>query len=135
MRLDTPENRALLASFMRFGTVGASGFLVDTAMVYGLKGSVGLYWAGGLSYLVAATWTWIFNRWWTFAGRSSGPLWRQWLRFLFVNLGGFVLNRGTYAILVTVSVLFREYPVLAVAAGTGAGMFVNFFLSRRLVFR
>ncbi len=130
-----PKHRALAAEFLRFGTVGASGFVVDTAVVYGAKAVVGLYAAGLLSYLVAATWTWFFNRLWTFSGRGGGPAWRQWLRFLVANLSGFVLNRGAYAVLIAVSATCREYPVLAVAVGTGCGMFVNFFASRRMVFR
>ena len=66
---------------------------------------------------------------------GSGPLHREWARFLMANMAGFVLNRGTYAILVTVWPLAARQPVLATAAGAVAGMFVNFSLSRRLVFR
>ncbi len=55
--------------------------------------------------------------------------------FMLTNLGGFVLNRGTYALLVTYVPLAAEQPVIAILAGTAAGMFVNFFLSRKLVFR
>ena len=63
--------------------------------------SLGLYGAGLVSYFVAATGTWLFNRLWTFRGRGSGPAHRQWARFLAANLLGFTLNRGTYALLVT----------------------------------
>ena len=134
-RLDTADRRTLLASFIRFGTVGASGFVVDTTTVYILKSTIGLYWAGGASYLVAATWTWWFNRQWTFRGQGDGTLVRQWLKFLAANTAGLILNRGAYFTLVTLSPLCRDWPILAIAAGTGCGMFVNFFLSRRLVFR
>ena len=51
------------------------------------------------------------------------------------NLLGLVLNRGTYAVLVTVVPLCARQPVFAVAAGSLAGMMVNFILSRRVVFR
>jgi putative flippase GtrA len=51
------------------------------------------------------------------------------------NLAGFVLNRGTYSILVAFVAIAAEQPVIATAAGAIAGMFVNFTLSRRLVFR
>ena len=128
-------NRQAAADFLRFATVGASGFLVDTAVVYGLKDRLGLYGAGAVSDVVAATWVWWCNRVWTYAGRSSGSLVRQWWRFMVVNLSGLVLNRGTYAILVATSAEVRAYPVIAVAAGAVAGMFANFFLSRRLVYR
>ncbi len=125
----------LLAQFLRFGTVGVAGFVVDTATVYATRGALGLYGAGAIAYLTAATATWLFNRIWTFRGRGSGPVHRQWLAFLAANLLGFTLNRGTYAVLVTFSVTCADEPVYAVAAGAIAGMFVNFHLSRSVVFR
>ena len=134
-RIATPQRVALVEQFLRFGIVGAIGFAVDTATVYGLRGALGLYAAGAVAYLTAATSNWILNRIWTFRGQGSGPAHRQWARFLLANLVGFVLNRGTYAVLVTVLPLAAAQPVIAIAAGTAAGMFVNFSLSRRLVFR
>ena len=121
--------------FLRFGAVGLCGFVVDTATVYTLRGSLGLYGAGVVAYLTAATATWLLNRIWTFRGLGSGPAHRQWMKFLLVNLIGFILNRGAYALLVTFYALAAREPVIAVAAGAVAGMFVNFGLSRRLVFR
>lgn len=125
---------AIVAQFLRFGTVGAIGFVIDTAVVYSLRGTLGLYGAGMVSYLVAASANWALNRAWTFRGNHAGPAHRQWMRFMAANLVGFVLNRGTYAILVTWVPLCAAQPVFAVAAGSVAGMFVNFALSRRVVF-
>jgi putative flippase GtrA len=104
-------------------------------VVYGTRAIIGLYWGGAVAYLAAATTTWLFNRVWTFRGRGSGPAHRQWAKFLAVNLIGFVLNRGTYAVLITFSPTAAANPVLAILAGTAAGMFLNFHFSRRLVFR
>ncbi len=129
------RHRALALEFLRFGTVGSLGFLVDTAIVYGLRRPLGLIGAGLASYLVAATVTWALNRAWTFRGRGQGSMLRQWATFLGANALGFLRNRGTYAALGRTVKLCAAYPVLATAAGTGAGMFVNFGLSRRLVFR
>jgi putative flippase GtrA len=56
------------------------------------------------------------------------------VRFLIANSIGFVPNLGTYSALVHFVPFCRIYPVVAVAAGAICGMFVNFFLSRRLVF-
>ena len=134
-QLATPARIATLVQFLMFGTVGVAGFLVDTATVYALRRSLGLYGAGAAAYIVAATVTWLLNRLWTFRGLGSGPVHQQWVRFLGVNLGGFVLNRGTYAILVTFVPLCAQEPVYAVGAGAIAGMFVNFSLSRTMVFR
>jgi putative flippase GtrA len=125
---------AVLGPFLRFGTVGGMGFFVDTAVVYALRGSLGLYWAGALAFPVAATFTWAVNRLWTFRGQGSGSAGRQWARFVATNLLGFILNRGAYFTLISLSPFVATYPVIAVAAGAVAGMFVNFYLSRRVVF-
>jgi putative flippase GtrA len=134
-RFMPPSRQALLAQFLRFGVVGVFGFMVDTATVYATKAWLGLYGAGVLAFLVAASANWALNRAWTFRGHGAGPRHRQWARFLAANAVGFVLNRGCYAILVTLSQVCADNPVLAVAAGAIAGLFSNFTLSRRLVFR
>ncbi len=129
------ERLALLVQFLRFGGVGACGFVVDTAVVYASRGWLGLYGAGMLSFCLAATTTWALNRVWTFRGRGSGPAHRQLVLFMAANAIGFVLNRGAYVALIATSPFCAANPVLAVAAGALAGMFSNFTMSRRLVFR
>lgn len=131
----TPARLALLAEFARFGIVGLAGLVVDTATVYATRHALGLYGAGVVAYFIAATFNWLLNRIFTFRGRGSGSMHRQWAMFLLSNLLGFVLNRSTYAALVTFMPLAAAQPVIATAAGSVAGMFVNFSLSRRLVFR
>ncbi|HSU06122.1 MAG TPA: GtrA family protein [Acetobacteraceae bacterium] len=126
---------AIVAQFLKFGTVGTIGFLADTAVVYALRAPLGLYGAGMVSYLLVASANWALNRAWTFRGQGSGPAHRQWVRFLVANLLGLVLNRGTYAALVATVPLCASQPVFAVAAGSLAGMMVNFTLSRQMVFR
>lgn len=129
------EQAQTAVQFLQFGAVGAFGLVLDTATVYALRGSMGLYGAGLVAYLVAASGNWLLNRWWTFRGRGSGPAHRQWMRFLGANLLGFVLNRGTYALLVTLVPLCAAQPVFATSAGAVAGLMINFTLSRAIVFR
>lgn len=134
----SPSCRATAAQFLRFGLVGSAGFVIDTAVVYTLRAAVGLYVAGLISYIAAATGTWFGNRAWTFraqTARSRRAAHRQWAVFLGVNLGGFCLNRGAYFTLITYSPFCRAWPAVAVAAGALAGMALNFTLSRRVVFR
>jgi putative flippase GtrA len=126
---------ATAVQFMKFGTVGTLGFLADTAVVYALRGALGLYVAGMISYVLVASGNWALNRVWTFRGQGSGPAHRQWAKFIVANSLGLVLNRGTYAVLIATVPLCVKAPVLAVAAGSVAGMIVNFTLSRRMVFR
>jgi putative flippase GtrA len=136
LRLLGPRLAGLAREFLRFGTVGTVGFVVDTSVLYGaLALGAGLYGGRAISYVTAATTTWLLNRLWTFRHRGGGPVHQQWALFVAVNLGGFVLNYGTYATLVTFVPLVAAYPVLGVAAGSIAGMFSNFILSRQVVFR
>jgi len=124
-----------LAQFIRFGIVGLAGFAVDTACVYALRADLGLYGAGMVAWLVAVSGNWVVNRLWTFRGQGSGPAHRQFLRYALVNAGGFVLNRGAYALMVTYVEAAAAEPILATFVGAIAGMFSNFFLSRAVVFR
>lgn len=129
----------VLAQFLRFGAVGTVGFVVDAAVLYAMLGlGAGPYLGRVPAYLAAATTTWALNRRWTFRdeGRDAGgAAGRQWALFALLNLGGFVVNYGTYATLVRLVPVVAAYPVLGVAAGALAGMTGNFLLSRRYVFR
>ena len=130
------RHAALAQEFLRFGVVGTIGFLVDSGVLYGaIALGAGLYLGRAISYLAAASATWALNRAWTFRGRGSGPVHQQWALFVAVNLVGFVLNYGTYALLVATVPVVAAHPILGVAAGSIAGMFANFFLSRAVVFR
>jgi putative flippase GtrA len=130
-----PARLIMATQFIRFGVVGVVGLIVDTATVYGLRHALGVYGAGLVAYVTAASSNWLLNRIWTFRGQGSGSAHRQWARFMVTNLAGFVLNRGTYAALVTFMPAAAEQPIIAIAAGAIAGLLVNFNLSRRHVFR
>ena len=126
----------ILGQFMRFGVVGTAGFLMDTAVLYLMLAlGAGPYAGRVVSYLAAATLTFALNRAWTFRAAARRPVARQWGAFVALNLLGFAANYGTYALLLGGSATVAAHPVLGVAAGSVAGMFINFAVSRRLVFR
>jgi len=125
----------LSPDFIRFGIVGTLGFLWDTATVYALKAAAGLYVAGACGFLVAATINWAINRFWTFRHLDHNAAHRQLMQFLAVNSIGFIFNRGTFFTLVTLSLRCREQPVLAIIAGSLAGLIFNYFLSKKYVFK
>jgi putative flippase GtrA len=133
--------RALLASgavgqFLRFSLVGAAGFAVDTGVLYLLIFGVGLGpWLARLpSFLAASLFTWYANRRWTYPGPHRGSTAGQWLKFVTVNTVGFAVNYSIYAVLILDNRV-RAQPVIAVAAGSLAGLAFNFTASRRFVFR
>ena len=121
--------------FLRFGLVGVVGFIVDASvlrLVVALLG-LNLYIGRVISFLTAATVTWALNRTFTFKHKGA---WRaQWVRFLLANALGGLVNFGTYAAMVSSIAVVHSHPVIAVAAGSLAGMGFNFTLSKWLVFR
>jgi putative flippase GtrA len=132
----SPAQTKLLAELFRFGAVGTLGFVVDTATLYlALTLGAGLYGGRIVSYLAAASANWALNRAWTFRQADRRRPGRQWILFLIVNLFGFVINYGTYALVVRHWPFAAVHPVIGVAAGSIAGMSGNFLLSRRFVFK
>ena len=126
----------ILGQFLRFGVVGTAGFLMDAAVLYLMLAlGLGPYAGRVVSYLAAATLTFALNRAWTFRAAARAPVARQWGAFVALNLLGFAANYGTYAALIGGSPLVAADPILGVAAGSVAGMFINFAVSRRFVFR
>jgi len=121
--------------FVRFSLVGVVGFLANAASVEILSWFVNLYAAGALSWVVAATTTWLLNRFWTFSARDHGPYIAQWFRFLIANSGGLVLYYAAYAAAIHLSELCARSPFIAVALGSIAGLGANFVFSKKLVFR
>lgn len=125
-----------LIRLIKFGVVGSLGFVWDAGTVYALRPLIGLTAATLVAYFVAATLNWVFNRIWTFkgAGHHEHPV-LQWLRFLSANSLGFFLNRGTVYLLFYIFPFCMQHPIIALAAGAGAGMLANFSMSQKVVFR
>ncbi|MEE4537500.1 MAG: GtrA family protein [Erythrobacter sp.] len=120
--------------FVRFAFVGALGFVVDVAALYtAFALGLGLYLGRIASYLVAATFTWAANRWFTFHSMQA-PSAGEWLRFLTANAGGGFVNYLCYVLLVMTGPSFLANPVIAVAAGSLAGLIFNYAASERFVF-
>jgi putative flippase GtrA len=126
-----------LRQFALFCVAGVIGFVVDAGLVQWLVAGPGFdpYLSRVASFLCALTATWLFNRRYTFVPRRDEPLWREWSRYFVAMLGGFAVNYGVYAAMVYALPLVRAWPVLGVAAGSVAGLVVNYASSRWWVFR
>lgn len=123
-----------LRQFLSFAAIGVVGFLVDSSVLYlGIELGLGLRWGRLVSYLVAVTATWALNRRFTF-GASRRRVVVEWARFSTTQLAGAAVNLGTYFALVATSGLVAHFPVLGVAAGSLAGLAVNFAVARAFVF-
>ena len=120
--------------FIQFGTVGLSGFVLDTTVLYSLLPFTGMMLAATFSFIAASSLNWLLNRIWTFRDHARSPAARQWLLFVVASSLGFVVNRGTLFFSVSANPLFLHYPVLGVMAGTAAGLVLNYGLTSRFVF-
>ena len=134
--------RALLREpFVRFGMVGAVGFVVDETVLTIAHYLLGLgpYSARAISIFCAITFTWWGNRNLTFAQHAVdggvGELAREWFKFILANAVGAVVNYGTYSLLVRLAQQPLGNPLVATAIGVGVGLVFNFTLSKRFVFR
>lgn len=116
---------------------GFFGFLIDAGIVQFLVSvfDANPYLSRLLSFVCAATGTWLFNRRFTFKGvRHYGQL-GEWSRYLFAMSGGFAVNFTIYSILVYHHALVQRLPALAVAVGSLGGFVVNFSASRFWIYR
>jgi putative flippase GtrA len=126
-----------MRQFALFCVAGTIGFVVDAGIVQLLVSGLGAdpYAARVVSFLCAVGATWAFNRRYTFVSTRDESASREALRYLGAMLAGFAVNYGVYAALVYAYPLVREWPVLGVAVGSGAGLVVNYLSSRFWVFR
>ncbi|CAG9175528.1 hypothetical protein LMG23992_02981 [Cupriavidus laharis] len=124
----------VFSQFLRFGVVGVLGFIVNAGLVEALARDGRPFLAQMLAFPVAATVTWWLNRRYTF-GASGRAMHHEWLHYVFANLLGWAVNNGVYVALVLCLPLAYKHPSIAVAAGSVAGMFLNFGASKLLVFR
>lgn len=94
--------RKLLAQFARFGVVGLVGLVIDFGVFNLLRATVfapenlheGPVLAKVVSTGLAIIANWIGNRFWTFREHRGRQLWREFVEFLVVSLGGMAIGLG-----------------------------------------
>ncbi|MBU9126043.1 GtrA family protein [Burkholderia multivorans] len=122
-----------MKQFMRFFVVGILGFLVNAGVVGIVSRFAGPLVAQVFAFPAAVTVTWWLNRRYTF-GASRYAAHHEWMRYVLANALGWAANNGMYFYLVLHFSLAYRHPTLAVAAGSIAGMLLNFTGAKFLVF-
>lgn len=122
--------------FLRFCAVGTVGFVVDAGVLQVFVRHLDMdpYGSRVVSFLAAATVTWLLNRRYTFSADQDARLHSEWARYISINAFGGVLNYLVYALCVSQFALVHRYLFLGVAAGSIAGLLVNYTASKYLVF-
>ena len=89
------ELKPLILKFLKFGVVGASGMVVDFAVLILMRDVVGLpdLWANTISFTTAATTNYFLNRIWTFRSQDK-HVGVEYLKFLGVSIIGLGINNG-----------------------------------------
>lgn len=125
-----------LASFGRFGLVGAVGFAVDAGLLQ-LLCMMG--WdpivARCVALPLAVLSTWLLNRSFTFPEAQEGPWWPSLVRYVGVSALGASVNFVVYSALVFGFAAMARHPAAAVAVGSAVALFVNYLGSKHFAFR
>ncbi len=112
-----------------FGVFGSLGFIVDVCVFYLLSNMLGPYLGRLLSFLSAAAFTWGFNRYVTFKIKESSPNVKEFFLYVFCMVIGGGVNIGVFYLLIYFGRIFSQFPILAIAAGSVAGMGINYISS------
>ncbi|TAL86216.1 MAG: GtrA family protein [Rhodanobacter sp.] len=121
-----------------FAVGGLGGLLIDASVVQSLVGLAGWnpYLARVLSFFMAATFTWWWNRRYTFASRRSDrAAHTEWLHWVALMSFGAVINYGVYALLLLNFAALHRLPAIAAAAGSAVASLVNFSTARGVLFK
>jgi len=126
----------LLAEIALYGLVGLSGLVVDLLAFSVFFRLVHIHHvtSRALSFVVAASWNWAWNRRVTFQGAPHRARLPQWAAFVFVSAVGFCLNCGIYYLLTKHSAFFYTWKELALVVGVAIGFASNYLGARVLVF-
>ena len=131
--------------FIRFAIVGAIGFVVDTLAFNIFRSGIGILpeISSVLSFLVAATSNFIWNRYWTYPDSRSKPAIGQLIQFLIVNAAGLGIRTIVFILINQPLVkMFENFsfslPLEAYILGENLAlaivvlivMFWNFFINR-----
>ena len=116
-----------------FGVAGVLALGLDIGVLGLLTPWLGLYGARALSFLAAASFTWLFNRRLTFAGPRRLGLRAEYAAYLASMAMGGAVNLLVYAVTVWAWPLAAAHPALGVALGSLSGMVFNFLAARAVL--
>lgn len=126
--------RSLPGQFARFLVVGTLGFAIDAGLLELLvHQGINPYAARALSFPPAVIATWYLNRIWAFADRGGRAHW-QLARYVATQLTGAATNYAVYALVLLLIRHSAATVLAALAAGSAAGLLINFFGARSVVF-
>jgi putative flippase GtrA len=122
-----------LRSLVLFGVSGVMALGVDVGVLYLTQPWLGFYVGRLLSFVAAATFTWLFNRSITFKGPRQGGIVAEYLAYLSSMAVGGLINYGVYVGSLQCFDAVRAEPAWGVALGSLVSMGFNFLAARRVI--
>lgn len=143
------RNRKEAKRFLKFMFVGAMGAIVDfgTLNLLAHVFDVPLTIAGIISFSLAVTQNFLWNRYWTYPESRAFPLAPQYLQFFIINATALLIRVPILAFVPSPIIgLFESLGVapnmaevlgnnVALALAVGIAMFWNFFVNRFVTYR
>lgn len=125
-----------MSRFMRFGLVGALGFVVDAGVMQLLVSfaGVGAIEARAVSIPTAVFATWLLNRSFTF-GKTADAALPSLVRYAAVSAGGAIINFLVYTALVLASSTLEAQPMIPLAIASIVALVFNYLGSKHFAFR
>ena len=86
-------NKLLISKFIKFGTVGCSGMIIDFGITYLCKEifKINKFLSNGIGFVLSATSNYFLNRIWTFKNHSE-EIGSQYIQFMIVSTIGLCIN-------------------------------------------
>jgi putative flippase GtrA len=143
------RNRKEAKRFLKFMFVGAMGAIVDfgTLNILAHVFDVPVTIAGVISFSLAVTQNFLWNRYWTYPESRAFPLVPQYLQFLIINATALLIRvpilvlvpSRAIALFESIGVAPNTAEVLgnnfALALAVGIALFWNFFVNRFVTYR
>jgi putative flippase GtrA len=121
---------------LRFGVVGALGFVVDGGLLWVLvSNGANPFFARCLSFPAAVITTWWLNRVWTFANAAQASPRHQLNLYFVLQVVGAITNFAIFLVILSFIEPTALNALVALAVGAVVGMIINFVGSQRYVFK
>ena len=122
--------------FYRFLFVGAFGFCVDGGLLTVLmKSGWEILSARTLSFLSAATFTWLLNRLWTFKFKRDIGIRKEYFSYIVMQVVGALINLAVFFTLIKLYPALRDMPLIPFAFGSAMSLAFNYVVSNKYVFK
>ncbi len=135
----------VIFQFIKFAIIGGMNTMLDLGilnlLIFATGIASGIYYSifKSISFSVAVTSSYLWNKYWTFRDFNR-PQFKEVMKFLFVNIIGFIMNVGTASIMVNVvgapvGISATVWANIGAVSATIIGLFWNFIGLKLIVFK